>query len=94
MAIVLDGELYSAPEINEPIVNGECQITGHFTDQDAQGLASVLENPLRAPLSIISSYDVDPTLGRDSIHSGIYASVAAIIFVSLFMLVYYTAGRF
>jgi len=89
MAIVLDGELYSAPEINEPIVNGECQITGHFTDQDAQGLASVLENPLRAPLSIISSYDVDPTLGRDSIHSGIYASVAAIIFVSLFMLVYY-----
>jgi SecD/SecF fusion protein len=89
MAIVLDGVLYSAPQINEPIINGSCQISGHFSDQDAQSLASVLENPLRAPLKVISSYDVDPTLGRDSIHSGIWASVAAIIFVSVFMLVYY-----
>ncbi len=89
MAIILDGVLYSAPTINEPIMNGECQITGHFTDQEALGLASVLENPLRAPLHIISSYDVDPTLGKDSIRSGIYASIAAVVFVSLFMLVYY-----
>jgi SecD/SecF fusion protein len=89
MAIILDGELYSAPRIDEPIVNGECQISGHFTDQEAQGIASVLENPLRAPLHIVSSYDVDPTLGRDSIHSGIYASIAAVVFVSLFMLTYY-----
>ena len=89
MAIVLDGELYSAPSINEPIVNGECQITGHFTDQEAQGLASVLENPLRAPLKIDSSYDVGATLGRDSIRSGIYACIAAVVFVSVFMLLYY-----
>jgi SecD/SecF fusion protein len=89
MAIVLDGQLYSAPYISGPIVDGQCQITGHFTDEEAQGLASVLENPLRAPLTIISSYDVDPTLGKDSIHSGIYASIAAVIAVSLFMLVYY-----
>jgi SecD/SecF fusion protein len=89
MAIILDGELYSAPSINEPIVNGECQISGHFTDQEAQGLASVLENPLRAPLHIDSSYDVDPTLGKDSIHSGIWASIWAIIGVSAFMLIYY-----
>jgi SecD/SecF fusion protein len=89
MAIVLDGELYSAPQIEDPIVNGECQITGHFTDQEAQGISSVLENPLRAPLHIVSSYDVDPTLGRDSIRSGIYASIAAVVFVSLFMLTYY-----
>src|SRR5580658_3892802 len=62
MAIVLDGELYSAPTIDEPIVSGSCQISGHFTDEEAQRLASVLENPLRAPLQILSSYDVDPTL--------------------------------
>jgi SecD/SecF fusion protein len=89
MAIILDGVLYSAPRIDEPIMNGECNIHGSFTDQDAQGLASVLENPLRAPLHIISSNDVDPTLGKDSIRSGIFASLAAVVFVSLFMLVYY-----
>lgn len=89
MAIVLDGELQSAPYISGPIVDGECQITGHFTDQEAQNLASVLENPLRAPLNIISSYDVAPTLGSDSIRSGMWASIAAVVGVSLFMLVYY-----
>jgi SecD/SecF fusion protein len=94
MAIVLDGELYSAPQINEPIVNGECQITGHFTDEQAQGLASVLENPLRAPLKIDSSYDVGATLGRDSIHSGIWASIWALVGVSGFMLFYYRVAGF
>ena len=89
MAIVLDGELYSAPNINGAIETGSGQITGHFTDQEAQGLANVLQNPLRAPLRIVSSEDVDPTLGKDSIHSGVMASIYALIFVSLFMLVYY-----
>ena len=89
MAIVLDGELYSAPSINSPIETGNGQITGHFTDQEAQELANVLQNPLRAPLKIVSSEDVDPTLGKDSIRSGVLASVYAIIFVSLFMLIYY-----
>jgi SecD/SecF fusion protein len=89
MAIILDGELYSAPGINEPILTGNCQISGQFTDQEAFGLANVLQNPLRARLKIISSEDVDSTLGRDSIHSGIMASIYAVIFVSLFMLCYY-----
>lgn len=89
MAIILDGDLYSAPRIDEPIVGGTCSITGSFTDEEAQRLASVLENPLRAPLHVISSYDVDPTLGKDSIRSGINASIAAVVFVSLFMLAYY-----
>ena len=54
LAIILDGELYSAPTINGEIdKNG--QITGHFTDKEAQDLASVLQNPLRAPLSIVYS---------------------------------------
>jgi SecD/SecF fusion protein len=90
MAIVLDGELAgSPPYIMGPIVDGECQITGHFTDQEAQNLASILENPLRAPLNIISSYDVAPTLGSDSIHSGMWASIWAVIGVAAFMLFYY-----
>ncbi len=89
LAIVLDNELQTAPNIQSAIQTGNGQITGHFTDQEAFGLANVLRNPLRAPLKIVSSEDVDPTLGKDSIHSGIMASIGAIFFVSLFMLVYY-----
>jgi SecD/SecF fusion protein len=89
LAIVLDGELYSAPVIQSAIETGNGQITGHFTSEEAQTLASVLQNPLRAPLKIDSSYDVDPTLGRDSIRSGIRASIAGVVLVSAFMLCYY-----
>jgi SecD/SecF fusion protein len=89
LAIVLDGELQTAPTIQGAIETGNGQITGRFTDQEAFGLANVLRNPLRAPLKIVSSEDVDPTLGKDSIHSGILASIYAVIFVSLFMLIYY-----
>lgn len=89
MAIVLDGELYSAPVINSAIETGNGEITGHYTDQQAFELANILQNPLRAPLTIQSSEDVDPTLGKDSIRSGIRASIYAVIFVSAFMLIYY-----
>jgi SecD/SecF fusion protein len=85
----LDGDLYSAPVIQSAIETGSGQITGHFTVEQAQQLANVLQNPLRAPLKIDSSYDVDPTLGRDSIRSGIYASIAGVLLVSAFMLGYY-----
>jgi SecD/SecF fusion protein len=89
MAIVLDGVLQSAPRIDEPIENGSCMIHGSYTEKEAFGLANVLQNPLRAPLKIVYSSDVDPTLGKDSIRSGIRASIAAVVFVSLFMLAYY-----
>ncbi|SPE59388.1 Protein-export membrane protein SecD [Verrucomicrobia bacterium] len=89
MAIVLDGELYSAPRINEPIQTGNVQITGHFDLKEAQELANVLQNPLRAPLTLEASSSVAPTLGRDSIRSGIMASIYGTLAVSVFMLVYY-----
>ena len=89
MAIVLDGDLYSAPNIQSPIEGGNGEITGSFTIEEAQELANVLQNPLKAPLHIIYSSDVDPTLGKDSIRSGIHASIYGVIFVSAFMLVHY-----
>jgi SecD/SecF fusion protein len=89
LAVVLDGELYSAPTIQAAITGGNVQITGSFTPEEAQQLANVLQNPLRAPLKIDSSYDVDPTLGKDSIRSGVKASIYGVVFVSLFMLGYY-----
>jgi len=89
MAIILDGELYSAPNINDPIVTGSGMITGHYTPDEARTLVNVLQNPLRAPLHIASSRDVGPTLGKDNIQRGINASLYAVVGVSVFMLVYY-----
>jgi len=89
LAIVLDGQLYSAPAIQGAIEGGNGQITGRYSIQEAQELANVLQNPLRAPLIPVYSSDVSPTLGTDSIRSGIYASIWAVVLVSAFMLCYY-----
>ena len=89
MAIILDGDLITAPAIDEPIEGGSGMIHGDYTEKEAFGLANVLQNPLRAPLKIVYSSDVDPTLGKDSIRSGIRASIAAVVLVSAFMLCYY-----
>jgi SecD/SecF fusion protein len=89
LAIVLDGELYSAPVIRGPIETGRGQITGSFDLREAYELANVLENPLKAPLHIVYSSDVDPTLGKDSIRSGIKAAIYGVIWVAAFMLIYY-----
>src|SRR5207247_7249362 len=67
LAIVLDGELYSAPVIQGKIDAGRGQITGHFDQKTAFELQNVLENPLRAPLIIEASRRVAPTLGAASI---------------------------
>jgi len=89
LAVVLDNELVTAPTINTPIETGSGEITGSYTAEEAQRLANILQNPLRAPLIVESSTDVGATLGKDSIASGIKASVYGVIFVSLFMLLYY-----
>ena len=89
LAIVLDGVLYSAPTIRTAILGGSGEISGSFTPEQAQELAAVLENPLEAPLKIIESREVDPSLGKDSIASGLRAAIIGVIAVSLFMLVYY-----
>jgi SecD/SecF fusion protein len=89
LAIILDGELYSAPVIRSPIENGRGSISGRFDQKAAFELANVLENPLRTQLEIIASRQVDPTLGKDSIRSGVRASIYGTLAVSGFMLVYY-----
>ena len=89
LAIVLDHELYSAPTIQSPIMTGNGQITGSYTIETAMELANVLQNPLKAPLHIVSTSDVSATLGQDAISSGIKAAIFGVLFVSLFMLGYY-----
>src|SRR5690606_7434179 len=89
LAIVLDGELYSAPRINEPITGGNAVISGDFTLGEALQLSHILENPLEAPLVLEEQRAVDPSLGNDSIQSGIRASIGAAILTFVFMLVFY-----
>lgn len=89
LAIVLDGELYSAPVINGPIPGGHGQITGNFDIDEAISLANVLENPLETPVEIVESRQVDPTLGADTISSGVRSAVIGTLLVAAFMAMYY-----
>jgi SecD/SecF fusion protein len=89
LAIVLDGELASAPRINGPIEGGQCQITGDFEYKEARELANTLENPLEAQVSILEERAVDPSLGSDTIRSGLQSALYGTLAVAVFMLVYY-----
>lgn len=90
LAIILDGNLHSAPNINEPIPGGKASISGGFTYEEAADLAIVLRaGALPAPVSIVQNVTVGPTLGADSIRAGVRAAVLGGILVLIFMLVYY-----
>jgi preprotein translocase subunit SecD len=94
LAIILDNRVESAPRIDERI-NGEGQIHGSFTTQEAADLALVLRSgALPASLTYLEQREIGPSLGWQSIVSGVTASLAGLIFVSIFMLVYYKAAGF
>ena len=89
MAIVLDGEVISAPVLQSDHFGGRAQITGNFDDKEARDLASALENPLRVPVQIEETRSVSPTLGADSIRSGVMAGVSGLVLVMFATLIYY-----
>jgi SecD/SecF fusion protein len=89
LAIVLDGELASAPFINGPIPGGRGVIQGNYDLKEAFDLVYVLENPLEAPVKIIQESTVGPSLGADTIKSGMNSAIIGTIAVAVFMLVYY-----
>jgi SecD/SecF fusion protein len=89
IAILLDGEVQSAPHVNEPIYGGSAVITGRFTEKEARDLASALENPLRVPVEVEETRSVSPTLGTDSIRSGILAGLTGLVLVFAFVIGYY-----
>jgi SecD/SecF fusion protein len=88
-AIVLDGVIQSAPVIQDAIYGGDAQITGRFTEEEARGLASVLENPLQTPVSIEEERSVSPTLGLDSIRASILAGLVGLAITLVCVAVYY-----
>ncbi len=90
-AIVLDGEVISAPVIREPILGGSGVIQGNFSLQQSQDLALLMRSgALPAPLEILEERTVGPGLGVDSIHKGTQATFWAIVCVALFMLLAYS----
>src|SRR5216110_3612671 len=88
-AIVLDGIIQSAPVIQDAIYGGDAQITGRFTEEEARGLASVLENPLQTPVSIEEERSVSPTLGLDSIRASILAGLVGLAITLVCVAIYY-----
>ena len=90
LAIVLDGKVISAPNINEPITSGNGMISGNFTFQEATDLALLLRSgALPTPLNVVEERTVGPDLGEDSIKSGITSLVVGFILVIFFMLYKY-----
>ncbi|MDP4835306.1 MAG: protein translocase subunit SecD [Ilumatobacteraceae bacterium] len=91
IAIVLDGEVISAPVVQEAVFSGgEVQITGDFTEQDARDLARVLEFgavPVKFAVSQVQT--VSPTLGSDSLRAAIISGLVGLVLVFLLMLAYY-----
>ena len=90
LAIILDNMVASAPSIRERIGGGEANITGTFTQQESSDLALVLKSgALPASLTYLEERTVGPTLGEQSIRSGIIASLVGLGLVTVFMLTYY-----
>ena len=90
LAIVLDGKVISAPEIQSPITGGNGIITGNFTVQSANDLALLLRSgALPAPLLVVEVRVVGPGLGEDSIKAGTTACLIGLAMVFVFMLIVY-----
>ena len=90
IAIVLDGMVYSYPNVQSEIAGGSSQITGNFTLEEAEDLANVLKSgKLPAPATIIQEQVVGPSLGAESINAGLISFVIAFFLVLLYMLFFY-----
>ena len=89
LAIILDGRVQSAPTI-EGRIQSEGRITGSFTTEEVQNLSLILRSgALTASLTYLEERTIGPTLGADSIRSGVIASLVGLLLVISFMLVYY-----
>src|SRR6201995_697420 len=92
LAIVLDNEVVSAPNIQSEIPNGEAVRTGDYTGDEGKTLPTVMASPLQTPVAIDETRTVSATLGQDSIFRGIAAGLAGLAATLVFVLVYYRAA--
>ena len=92
LAIVLDGRVQSAPRIDSRIT-GDGRISGSFTQEEVANLSLILRSgSLPATLTYLQEQTIGPSLGADSIRSGIIASLVGLVLIVVFMLVYYKAS--
>lgn len=93
IAIVLDDYVYSAPNVEGEIPNGNSSITGNFTLEEAKDLANILKaGALPAPTTIVEDVVIGPTLGKVAQQQGIISIVAGLALVIVFMVIYYAKG--
>ena len=90
IAIVLDNNVYSAPNVQVAITGGDSEITGNFTAEDTRDLANVLKSgKMPAHAKILSEEIVGPTLGAESIRLGIWSCVIAFVILMMYMIAMY-----
>lgn len=95
IAIVLDGYVYSYPNVISKISSGRSSITGLDGVNEAEDLVNILlSGALPAPLNIVEERTVGATLGEASIQAGFYSTLVGLIIVAVFMIVYYHSGGF
>jgi preprotein translocase subunit SecD len=88
--IVIDGNVISAPNVQEPITDGSARITGGFTAKEAQDLAVLLRSgALPVSLKVIEKRSIGPVLGADSLNKSIKAGIIGLIAILIFMIGYY-----
>ncbi len=93
VAVVLDGLVYSAPNINEPILGGQTEISGLESRKEAQDIVTILRSgSMKAPVNIIEERTVGPSLGEESIRAGFISVTVGLLLVVLFMVMYYRTG--
>jgi len=94
VAIMLDGLVYSYPNIEEPILGGQTSISGLESRREAEDIVTILQSgSMRAPVDIIEERTVGPSLGEESIRAGFISVTVGLLLVVLFMIMYYrTAG--
>jgi protein-export membrane protein SecD len=92
MGIFLDGQVISAPVINEPIPGGTAVVSGSFTAEEARELARNINfGALPVPIELISTQTIGAGLGEEALQRGIYAGIWSIIAVIIFMILWYRA---
>ncbi|MBO5014947.1 MAG: protein translocase subunit SecD, partial [Bacteroidaceae bacterium] len=90
IAIVLDGYVYSAPNVNGEITGGNSQISGSFTPEETLDLANVLKSgKMPAPARIVQEDIVGPSLGQESINQGIISFIVALVLLMIYMCAMY-----
>jgi len=91
VAVVMDDYVYSYPRVNEEIATGSSQISGAFDAKEAEDLANLLKSgTMPAPCKIIQEEIIGPSLGKESIKSGLSSLAISFILIFAFMIFYYT----